>query len=249
MTWEQSWSDVLFLHYAVSPGAVEPHLPRGVELDTFDGDAWISLVFFRLTLRPAGWFYVPGFSSLRELNVRTYVTCDGLPGIIFLRMFADNRLAIAAARLLTPLSYEPADLLAAQRDGWQRAECRPKSGRGALAIEFQAEATAAAAEVRSLDAWLVERYRLFVQAYDGPLLAAEVEHPPWMLSSIRTRTLHQSLESGLGVPLGEVAAAHYSTGVAAQFGQFRVARAADTLPAACAMVGGAGLAGTSFARR
>src|SRR5262245_29609107 len=108
MTWIQEWADVLFLHFPVSAAEVQRLLPRGIEVDKFDGRAWIGYIFFRLRVRPAWLPIVPGFSSLLELNIRTYVRCAGQAGIYFLRMYADNHLAIAAARLLTPLCYEPA---------------------------------------------------------------------------------------------------------------------------------------------
>ena len=110
MIWLQRWSDVLLLHFPVRESELRPHVPRRLEIDTFHDQAWISYVFFRLDLRPAWLPNVPGFSSLLELNVRTYVRYGDLAGIYFVRMYANNRLAIAASRLLTPLCYEGAQM-------------------------------------------------------------------------------------------------------------------------------------------
>jgi uncharacterized protein YqjF (DUF2071 family) len=188
--WLQRWTDVLFLHFPVPESELRPHVPRRLEIDTFHGQAWISYVFFRLDLRPAWLPSLPGFSSLLELNVRTYVRYRGQAGIYFVRMYADNRLAISASRLLTPLCYEWAKMGAKRReDGTCELFCQPAKSVGALCVEFDADLSrlAAAAE-DSLEAWLLERYRLFVaqgdeQSSGERMVATTVEHSPWLATA------------------------------------------------------------------
>jgi uncharacterized protein YqjF (DUF2071 family) len=221
MRWVQQWDDVLLLHYAADPEAIERHLPAGLEVGTFHGQAWISLVFFRLTLRPWGWPYVPGFSSLWELNVRTYVRCHDQPGITFLRMYADNRLAIGAARLLTPLDYRPAIMSANDSSKThRRMGCQPRGTSSKLEVHFQARAEPQIAQPKSLDAWLVERYRLYATSRDGKLLAADVEHVPWRIAPVQIDSIEQSILGELPFSIAESAVGHYSPGVAATFKPF-----------------------------
>src|SRR4029079_567835 len=139
MTWLQRWTDVLFLHFAVAADELGPHLPPQLEIDTFDRTAWLSFIFFRLKLRPAGLPFLPGFSSLLEMNVRTYVRHRDQPGIYFLRMYADNRLAIHAAKMLTPLCYEHATMIDRPLpDGQRHVECSPSHIPGCgLSLNFQ----------------------------------------------------------------------------------------------------------------
>lgn len=223
MIWLQRWTDVLFLHFPVRESELRPHVPLGLEIDTFNGQVWISYVFFRLDLRPSWLPTVPRFSSLLELNVRTYVRCGDLAGIYFVRMYADNRLAIAASRLLTPLSYEWARMGAKFReDGTHELYCRPAKSIGALCVEFDADLSrlAAAAE-DSLEAWLLERYRLFVERGDEPMVAATVEHPPWMASAVENLDCGGELEIAQSLGLSrQPAIAHYSPGVLARFNAF-----------------------------
>ena len=66
------WCDLAFLHWAVDPGQVRPLLPQGLELDTFDGNAWIGVVPFRMEdVRLRFSPNIPGTSAFPELNVRT----------------------------------------------------------------------------------------------------------------------------------------------------------------------------------
>jgi uncharacterized protein YqjF (DUF2071 family) len=77
----------------------------------------------------------------------------------------------------------------------------------------------------SLDSWLVERYRLFVESTNGSILAAEVEHPPWRVSRAQLSAAQDSLSHGLGLALPiEPALAHCSPGVTTRFNAFRSAK-------------------------
>lgn len=235
LTWEQRWSDVLFLHYAVAEEDLQPLVGPHLEIDTYAGQAWISLVLFRLTLRPAGWPSVPGFSSLLELNVRTYVRYKDSPGIMFLRMYADNRLAIAAARCLTPLRYRLAQLNVNDARISRRAmSCESFKPGGKLAARFEVVSPANAAEPGSLDEWLVERYRLFVPQA-SVLFVAEVTHEPWKIAEVEPNDCEQSLDRELDLSFGDLLSAHYSCGVRAHFGSFErlINRSPAGEPAAC----------------
>jgi uncharacterized protein len=220
MTWLQEWTDVLFVHVPVSPDELLRHVPRGLELDTYDGRAYISLVGFRLKLRPAGLPFLPGLSSLLELNVRTYVRCHESPGIIFLRMYADHRVAVAAARLLTPLCYQPAKMRAARSDGGPSSfSCHSAASAGDFLAEFTISRPYQQPDPDSLAAWLVERYTLFVPTPAG-LLAATVDHPRWKIADAEAHLLRQTLTDRFAASAGDCLL-HHSPGVAATFHPFR----------------------------
>ena len=95
----QTWTDLLFAHWSVAPATLERAVPTQLPLDTFDGRAWIGITPFAVRntrLRPT--LPVPFVSAFPELNVRTYVTVGGKPGIFFFSLDADSMLAVAAAR-------------------------------------------------------------------------------------------------------------------------------------------------------
>jgi uncharacterized protein YqjF (DUF2071 family) len=223
MTWLQRWSNVLFLHFAVEPDALEPLLPAGLEVDLYDGQAWISYVLFRLTLRPPGFPYVPGFSSLFELNVRTYVRCGQRSGIFFLRVYADNRLAIAAARMLTPIPYRLATMRERELAGdCRRISCCPAATRESLAAEIRISRERRSVPAFSLDHWLLERYRLFVPMHDGRIAVAPVEHAKWEATPLTLIAYESTFRPWLTLSLPSAPdAMHYSPGVTATFGRFQ----------------------------
>ncbi|MBD0291786.1 MAG: DUF2071 domain-containing protein, partial [Thermoleophilia bacterium] len=90
----QTWEDLLFAHWPVSPEAVRRHLPSALPLDTWDGQAWIGITPFRVHgVRLRATPPPPGMSSFLELNARTYVTLEEKAGIWFFSLDASSRLA------------------------------------------------------------------------------------------------------------------------------------------------------------
>ena len=73
-TMMQRWNDLLFAHWPIPAAKLEPLLPAGLQVDTFDQSGWLGVVPFwmdRVQLR--GMPRIPGASRFPELNLRTYV--------------------------------------------------------------------------------------------------------------------------------------------------------------------------------
>src|SRR6266536_1164336 len=69
----QHWRRLTFLHWPYPPPAVQALLPPGLEVETFDGAAWVGLVPFLMDgVRPPGVPPLPWASRFPETNVRTY---------------------------------------------------------------------------------------------------------------------------------------------------------------------------------
>lgn len=103
----QKWRDLLFVHWPIESEALRPLVPAQLELDLYDGRAYVGLVPFTMTgVRPVGLPSVPGVSSFHETNVRTYVRlgdCD--PGVWFFNLEAASAIAVRLARWLFYLPY------------------------------------------------------------------------------------------------------------------------------------------------
>ena len=93
---KQAWNDLLFAHWPVARDRLRELVPPFVDLDLFDGEAWLTLTPFRLSdLRPRGIPALPWISAFDEINVRTYVTRGGKPGIYFFSLDANSTLAVS----------------------------------------------------------------------------------------------------------------------------------------------------------
>jgi uncharacterized protein YqjF (DUF2071 family) len=221
--WSQHWNDVLFLHWPVSATTLRSQIPASLEIDTYEGVAWVSLVLFRLRVRRRWLPFLPGLSNLIEANVRTYVRYCDQPGIRFLSVYADNAWAIRLARKLTPMPYLRAEM--GYRCCGEESEFtvrRPPSLRFALSLAFRTRPGHKAATAGTLDAWLLERYRLYIADRGQRLLQADVVHAPWEIQHADVAISANSIGEQVGLELrGGPAKVHFSRGVQAKFGVFQ----------------------------
>src|SRR4051812_9795623 len=115
----QTWHDLLFAHWPVDIAQLRAKVPGAFPIDTFDRQAWIGIVPFHMSnVAPRGVPAIPWISAFPELNVRTYVTLDGRPGVYFFSLDAANPLAVQTARLLAHLPYYRASMTVEPGDGW-----------------------------------------------------------------------------------------------------------------------------------
>lgn len=179
-----TWLDLLFAHWAVEPAAIRASVPPELELDEFDGRAWVGVVPFRMArvrhrLAPA----IPGFRAFPELNLRTYVTVGGKPGVYFWSLDATHRIAIETARALFGLNYLKAEM-SCERDGadvvYEAARTDRRGPPAELSCRYRAAGDAFRSEPGSLEAFLTERYCLYT-VRRGRILRGEIHHEPWSL--------------------------------------------------------------------
>jgi uncharacterized protein YqjF (DUF2071 family) len=192
----QSWRDLLFAHWPVSPSALRQLLPPRLELDTFAGDAWIGVVPFRIShIAPRG---VPRALALAfpELNVRTYVTAEGKPGVWFFSLDAASLPAVIAARVAFHLPYFWAHMALGSDADWASYTSRRRHP-GAPAATFVGRYRPAGPVFQSvpgsLEDWLTARYCLYAANRSGTLFCTEIHHAPWPLqvaeAEIATNTM------------------------------------------------------------
>jgi len=90
----QYWDKLLFLHWPLPSESLRPLIPEPLAIDTFDGAAWVGITPFTIWgVSPAFLPPIPVLSESHELNVRTYVHLDGVPGIWFFSLDASNAVA------------------------------------------------------------------------------------------------------------------------------------------------------------
>ena len=200
------WCDLAFLHWAVDPSLILPLLPAGLELDTFDGKAWIGVVPFRMEdVRLRFSPNIPGISAFPELNVRTYARAGSRTGVWFFSFDAANRVAVRGARLMFNLPYYDAEMTVDRRGDAVDYRSR-RVHADATPAEFAATYAPAGevyeAKPGTLDYFLVERYCLFLVSQSGELGCLDVHHHPWPLqpATVRLETNTMAAAAGIRLP-------------------------------------------------
>jgi uncharacterized protein YqjF (DUF2071 family) len=175
----QSWVDLAFLHWRVDADELRRLEPESVELETCDGTAWLGITPFLLTgFRVRGVPPLPRISRFEELNVRTYVSHDGKPGIWFFSLDAASTLAVEGAKRLYKLPYSRARMRYERAADYVHYESA-RAG-AAFSARYRGHGALFHAEPGSLEYFLTERYCLYTED-GGRLHRADIHHPPWDL--------------------------------------------------------------------
>ena len=236
---KMTWADVLFLHWPVALDQLQEHLPRDLEIDTFNGQAWVGLVPFLMQdvqtrLGPIPIPPIPHLSpaNFPECNVRTYVKHRGRSGVWFFSLDAEPIAPVLVARALWKLNYcwsrfgvsrqgNAIDYAVRRRSGrapWVRAvppaHTAPRySGPPAhMHARWRVGASPGPAEPNSLEHFLVERYSLFTKR-NGVVLDGRIAHDPWVIREAHDIQLDESLLAAAGIAVEGDPIAFASDGV------------------------------------
>lgn len=201
----QSWHDLLFAHWPVDVRVLQEKVPPGLPIDTYDGQAWLGIIPFHMTnVAPRGVPSIPFVSSFPELNVRTYVTRDGTPGIYFFSLDAGSAIAVATARALFHLPYYAATMNVDVNETSVRYTSRRHTKMPVAQFEatYRPLGPAQPPAPGTLEYFLTERYCLYLVDDDFRARRLQIHHPPWPLqvaeAEIRVNTMADA--AGLRLP-------------------------------------------------
>ena len=217
------WATIAFLHWPYPAAEIQRLLPDGLEVEPWDGQAWVGLVPFEMTVRPP---IGPGAVRFPETNVRTYVVGpDGRPGVYFFSLDAASPSAVTAARTTWQLPYFLARM-AVERTGdavrYQSERRRP--GPAGAGHDLTVRPGDPIATPDEFDNYLTARFTLW-NTVAGAVMRTQADHPPWELQRGEVRELREDLlaAAGLPSPVGDPRV-HFSVGVDVRIGAPRRVR-------------------------
>jgi uncharacterized protein YqjF (DUF2071 family) len=201
----QSWRDLLFAHWPMAAQTLRPLIPAALTLDTFEREAWVGIVPFQMReVCPRGIPALPWFSASPELNVRTYVTVQGVPGVYFFSLDATHPLFVAVARAFFSLPYFHASMSVVRHGKtihFSSQRTHPGDPPAAYQARYRPIAPPASATPASLPFWLTERYCLYTCDTRGQVYRVDIHHGPWSLQAAELETIHETMARSHGILL------------------------------------------------
>jgi uncharacterized protein len=211
------WRSLAMLNYRVPPSLLEPHVPRGTELDLFDGAAYVSVVGFLFRQTKLFGIRIPGYAQFEEVNLRFYVrrkvAGEVRHGVTFLRELVPKRAVSIVARLRYNEPYRtvrmqsafgligPAGRPLAVAYGWKT--------RGAewsrLWLEPRGDALAAAPG--SEEAFITQHFWGYTRTRFGGTIEYEVQHPKWRVWGVSRSVIEGDTSDVFGEQFAPILAA------------------------------------------
>lgn len=212
----QTWSDLTFIHWRVPVAAIRRYIPQTLDIDTYEGVAWLGLVpFYMSQVRPWWSPAVPGVSNFPETNLRTYVHLKGRdPGVWFFSLDAAKAIAVWIARTIWHLNYYLADMSVRRGENSVLYTSRRTKGDGMTSIETQiggavcesrlySDGSGSTAEPGSLEYFLAERYFLYAQTRTGQLRRGQVHHRAYPLRNAQLLSFEETLTRANGIEISK----------------------------------------------
>ncbi len=222
----QSWRDLLFVHWALPIEAVRPLVPAGIELDPWDGRAWVGLVPFAMRRIRPSWLPRAFAMDFLELNARTYVHHRGRPAVWFFSLDASSWLAVRAARAGWSLPYFHAAMESSREGDRVRYASTRHPGGARFEVDYEIGELLGPSVPGTFEHFLLERY-LLLSTRKGAILEGQVHHPPYVAHRAQIHHLEEGLlgAAGMPAPARSPDAVHFSPGVDVEvFGPAPVAR-------------------------
>jgi uncharacterized protein YqjF (DUF2071 family) len=200
---EMNWHDLLFAHWPVKLELLRPLIPARLQIDCFDGEAWIGIVPFWMSgVRVRPFPGVPGTSRFPEINVLTYVTEGSKPGVFFFSLDAASWLAVKAAQTWYHLPYYHAHITS-QEQGDEivyRSSRRVQPGEAPADCEvtYRPAGEASCGGCGDLAHWLTERYCLY-STWRGRVYRADIHHAMWPLHTAEADFRTNTMTAPLGI--------------------------------------------------
>jgi len=175
------WTNVCLFNYAVPSAFLEPLLPKGLVLDTRDGQAFVSLVAFNFEDTRVLGIPWPGYRNFPELNLRFYVRAGERRGVVFVREFVRERFTAWLARAIYNEPYVAAPL---RHDIYERgdlvtAECELQCGGASHSLIMTGRRPTVRPPPDSLEHFFKEHQWGFGGDHKGRTICYEVVHPHW----------------------------------------------------------------------
>jgi uncharacterized protein len=216
------WVLLAMLNYEVEPSLLQPRVPKGTELEDWNGKTFVSIVGFRFLNTRLFGVAVPFHRDFDEVNLRFYVRRRAPEGwrrgVVFVREFVPRPALAAVARLAygEPYTSVPMRHSVEPDRGYVRYEWRYCGQWCALEAHFGGEPQFP--EEGSVQAFLAEHYWGYTSRRGGTS-EYRVEHQRWKVWTAISASLQCDVASVYGpeflTPLsGKPAAAFVADGSA-----------------------------------
>lgn len=183
------WSHVCILSFPVPAELLQPRVPKGIELDTSRGQAFVSFVAFQFQkTRVLG---LPWPWDFAEINLRYYIHRQGERGVVFIREFVPHRLVAWSARTIYNEPYLAAPIASRIDETAERitAEYVLTYQSRSYTLSVTGKKPAETRPESSVEHFFKEHHWGYNTGRKGQTQVYRVEHPVWDIYRVESHRL------------------------------------------------------------
>lgn len=187
---EAKWENLIMANYAVDPNVLIPYLPKGVELDSFEGKFYVSLVGFMFNKTKIFQVPIPYLGSFEEINLRFYVVRKQEGKIKRGVVFINETVPYAPVAWMANFLYKEHYTAVKTKHNWEltdslkRIEYSWKKDNKWNNIRVNAENNGSAMKTGSVEAFIFEHYFGYTRVNPNKTLEYRINHPSWKINQV-----------------------------------------------------------------
>jgi uncharacterized protein YqjF (DUF2071 family) len=201
---EAKWENLIMANYAVDPTILIPYLPKGVELDSFEGKCYVSLVGFMFNKTKIFNVPIPYLGSFEEINLRFYVVRkDGdtlKRGVVFI----NETVPYAAVAWMANYLYKEHYTAVKTKHDWELTESSKKinyswkKNKKWNTIQVNAQSKSNSMKNGSVEAFIFEHYFGYTRVNEHKTLEYGINHPSWKINQVIDHSIDCDFEQMYG---------------------------------------------------
>lgn len=184
------WENLIMANYAVPPEVVKPYLPAGVELDLFEGEAFVSLVGFMFKNTRLFGVPIPFMGSFEEVNLRFYVKREEQSeirrGVVFVNETVPYKPVAWLANVLYKEHYTaiPTRHYISELGEGKHIQYEWKVNGGWNQIQVRALCQTLEMQPGSHEEFIFEHYYGYTRIRENRSQEYQVQHPRWRIHPV-----------------------------------------------------------------
>jgi len=182
-----AWHNLAMINYEVDAKVLQPHVPAGTTLDSWQGRYFASLVGFQFLRTRVLGIPIPFHRNFEEVNLRFYVRREVgkevRRGVVFIRELVPRYAIALVARAMYNEPYRalPMRHAVALEPALTASYSWLLGGRWHR-FAVAADRPAALPDAGSLEEFITEHYWGYTRQRDGSTIEYQVTHPQWPVS-------------------------------------------------------------------
>lgn len=176
-----NWKDLIMSTFEVEKTILEPYLPKGTEIDFFNGKALISIVAFTFSEVKFFGVKIPFHQKFGQINFRFYVKSKitGTKGVVFIKEFAPKPLIAYVANIFynEPYYYKNVKYNKLVKNNGVQIQYSYKQ----LKVCADSNNKIQNLKENTLEHFIVDRYVAFIKSKKNKTFQYKILHKPWKL--------------------------------------------------------------------